>query len=419
MTSVKQQLSRDGLLALANAYSDQPGTCLLYSGGDLDSAQCSYLCLFPKKTIVVDSDDQDPWSLPLTFSGKSVPEWVGYFSYEMGAFSDQDKRIPFQPPQIPLALFYSPSVVVEVDHRTGKTIVHSDESLTLEDLYKEAPKTEPFALRIGQFGDEKDLYYEKIARAKDLIYSGDIYQVNLSQKFTLSGQSRPFDLFEKSAHINPAPFMAYLRFSDFAIISTSPERFLSKKGDLLETRPIKGTAARGKTAERDENLKQQLLSSPKDRAELLMITDLMRNDLGKISLPGSVCTEKIWHLESYTNVHHMLSIIRSLALPGLSPIEIIRHCFPGGSITGCPKLRSMEVIHQLEKRSRGIYTGSIGYFSGNQDFDFNIAIRTLLWKKNAVDFHLGGAIVADSHPEAEYLETLQKGESIFSALNMT
>jgi para-aminobenzoate synthetase component 1 len=200
------------------------------------------------------------------------------------------------------------------------------------------------------------------------------------------------------------------------MISTSPERFLCKKDQWLETRPIKGTIQRGKTVEEDEILKKKLLSSSKERAELLMITDLMRNDLGKISVIGSVQALEIWRCEAYTNVFHLLSIIRSQARPELTPLDIVRSCFPGGSITGCPKLRAMEVIDQLEERSRGIYTGAIGYFTGGGNFDLNIAIRTLVANNHFFSLQLGGGIVIDSNPEEEYQETLFKGASIFQIL---
>jgi para-aminobenzoate synthetase component I len=412
----KQQLSREEFLALARAYSAQPGTTLFYSGGAYSSSRCSFLCLSPEESIVVSSFDKHPWNMQLDFSGCSYPEWVGYFSYEMGAFSDPDKQVPYSVPKIPLAFFYKPSIVVEWDHISEQAVVHSRSGLTLDDLERKNFSPVDFSLKPEKNGDSPWEYCEKVSEAKELIQSGDVYQVNLSQEFTFKGGSDPFELFCKVSSINPAPFMAYMRLEDFALISSSPERFLQRRGDSLETRPIKGTSPRGKTARDDRLQKEQLLSSVKERAELLMITDLMRNDLGRISLPGSVETEKLWHLESYQNVHHLLSIIRSTARSDLTSLEMIRSCFPGGSITGCPKLRAMEAIHSLEMRSRGIYTGSIGYFTGKQDFDFNIAIRTLLWTESEVNLQLGGAVVADSDPENEYLETFHKGQSLFHAL---
>lgn len=414
MSSNNLYLTREELLGLARKYADLPGTTLFYSGGVFDSSQRSYLCLHPKEKIV--ANNQNPWNLPITFSGRQYPEWVGYFSYEMGAFSDPEKKIPHLKSDLPYAVFYQPSTVLEVDHRTGKATVHGDQKIDLQEVEQGVQK--PASLRMIQKGEEQAVYLNKVREAQQLIREGEIYQVNLSQEFIYEGDSDPFAVFESVVKINPAPFMVFMRLEDCAFVSSSPERFLQKRGDMLETRPIKGTSKRGKTLEEDHRRKEELLTSPKEKAELLMITDLMRNDLGRVSLTGSVNTEKIWHLESYTNVHHMLSIIRSIAQKELEPLEIVRSCFPGGSITGCPKLRAMEVIHQLEQRSRGIYTGSIGYFTGMGDFDFNIAIRTLFWKTDRISVQLGGAIVSDSIPEKEYEETLHKGESLFHSLNL-
>ena len=235
----------------------------------------------------------------------------------------------------------------------------------------------------------------------------------------MESQSNTFDLFYKMMLDNPAPMSAYIQSDAFSILSTSPERFLKKKEGRLETRPIKGTVSRGKTAEQDELNRNDLINSEKNRAELLMITDLMRNDLGRVSQTGSVHTPKIWECEAYTNVFHLVSTVQSEALPDLSSVQLLRQVFPAGSITGCPKLSAMEVIHQQEKRARGIYTGSIGYFSGNGDFDFNVAIRTLLAQEGMIDLQVGGAVVIDSVPEDEFKETEHKGASMFKALGIS
>ncbi|KIC71266.1 anthranilate synthase component I family protein [Candidatus Protochlamydia amoebophila] len=255
-----------------------------------------------------------------------------------------------------------------------------------------------------------------INEAKEWIFSGHVYQINLSQEFTFEGVLRPFDVFRQLIEINPAPFSAYLKADHYTIVSSSPERFLQKKEKLLETRPIKGTIQRGGYFEEDQLFKERLISSEKEKAELLMITDLMRNDLGKISEIGSVKTVDLWRCEAYTNVYHLISIIRSIALKHLKSLEIIRSAFPGGSITGCPKLKAMECIQKLENRSRGIYTGSMGYMTGKGDFDLNIAIRTLVFKDNYISFQVGGGIVIDSDPINEYAETLFKGDSLFRVL---
>lgn len=456
------QLTPKNVLRLAGNFSEEVGTCLFYSGGSFETSRRSFLCLFPYERIwvkdrkvwqqrscenaVCSYDAIDPWEglidvMTPSNPNCSLPEWVGYFGYEMGAFSDREVQLQYVPASIPDAYFMRPAFVLALDHKscTGTLLARMGEQPHLPShqqqwldrltcrkewpaLLSELSKTDSQKcekrLTFAKPVESADTYSQKIEIAKELIRSGDIYQVNLSQEFLLKGESQPFTIFDKLVSINPAPFTAFLRFPHFAIISSSPERFLSKMGNILETRPIKGTAPRGKTQEEDLQNKEELLSSPKERAELLMITDLMRNDLGKVSLPGSVITEKIWHCEAYTNVYHLLSVIHSQAIPDMHFLEIIRSCFPGGSITGCPKLRAMQVINALEKRSRGIYTGSIGYVAGNGDFDFNIAIRTLAWTEDSLSIQLGGAIVADSDPQKEYEETLHKGASIFRALGM-
>lgn len=420
-------------------FADELGTCLLYSGGFQDAAKKSILFLFPYEQIWIKNPENAWESLreKISFSGKETPEWSGYFGYGMGACSDAEKVIPMPSSHFPLAYWQRCAVTLEVDHDTEEgTLSIAEDCLHAlpshqQDLVKKM-SSEAFwhhlnnqflpREKVGPYfpiaeSDTLDSYSLKIDKIKKLIYSGDVYQVNLSQHFKLKGKGHPFEIFLEIAELNPAPFSAFFQLGDQgAIISSSPERLLKKSHSLLETRPIKGTISRGKTPSEDAENKKELLCSEKDRAELLMITDLMRNDLGRISLPGSVQTLEFGRCEAYHNVFHLVSIIQSQALPHLHPLEIVRSCFPGGSITGCPKLKAMEIISDIENRSREIYTGSLGYFTGLGDFDFNIAIRTLKWVEGVVDIQLGGAIIADSDPIKEFEETLHKGASIFHIL---
>lgn len=397
-------MSRDDLLSLASRYADTPGTTLLYSGGDFETSNQSFLCLYPIETISFSITEEDPWTQLkslLHFENQcSFPRWIGYLTYEMGARADVP--LPYSTNSIPDVFFQRFAIVLAIDHSKDKaTLIHQQATSSI---------IHPF--------DSQEIYFRKIEEAKEHILSGDIYQVNLSQQMTVQTEHDPFTCFSNLVRQNPAPFCAYINGPDFSIISSSPERLLCKKGSRLETRPIKGTAPRGKTPEEDTANLHHLQNSPKEKSELLMITDLMRNDLGKISQPGSVQVDAIWKVEAYTNVFHMLSVIHSQALD-LHPLELLKACFPGGSITGCPKLSSMEIIHKLEQRPRGIYTGSIGYFTDDGDFDFNIAIRTFVHQNKKINIQLGGAIVFDSVPEQEYQETLHKGASIFKALDLT
>lgn len=406
----------DEPLELAGRFSDVEGTALLYSGGRLDSAQNSYLCLFPKEKIILTAQrgcwEELQRALGAFESDLPIPKWIGYLGYEMGCFADRDVESLYFPSKIPDACFYRPSVVIHFDHNTSQATLYAEKEISLK---RERIQTKS-DLKLGFRSDTFESYADKIAQAKEWILEGEIYQVNLSQEFHLEGESDPFQFFQTVSRLNPAPFSAFAQCGDFALVSSSPERLLSRRGDLLETRPIKGTAPRGKTAEEDAFNRQALLSSEKERAELLMITDLMRNDLGRVSAPGSVKTKEIWRCEAYANVFHLLSIIEGRS--GESSVSLIKQLFPGGSITGCPKLRAMEAIALLEKRPRGVYTGSIGYFAANGDFDFSIAIRTLVVHPTYVQIQLGGAIVIDSDPVKEFEETLHKGESLFKVLGV-
>jgi para-aminobenzoate synthetase component 1 len=236
--------------------------------------------------------------------------------------------------------------------------------------------------------------------------------------FSCSFEGDPFLIFTKLFKLNPAPFYAFIHTPDHSIISTSPERFIYQNGNYIETRPIKGTMPRGKSPE-DDKLNAKILNhSPKDDAELSMIVDLMRNDLSKICLPHTVKVIKHKILESYTNVFHLVSVVSGELRPGTDSIDIFKASFPAGSITGCPKIRSMEIITEIENTARGVYTGSIGYISLFDTMDMNVAIRSATIYKNMLYFNVGGGIVYDSKPEMEYLETLHKGKTFFQVLKL-
>jgi para-aminobenzoate synthetase component 1 len=262
-------------------------------------------------------------------------------------------------------------------------------------------------------------YVRSIERILRYIEEGDIYQVNLSQRFHTPYDGDPFGLFLRLYEINPAPFFAYLNAGPFQIMSSSPERFLELRGDRIETRPIKGTLPRGRTPEQDQINGQELLQSEKNRAELAMITDLLRNDIGRVSAYGTVQVQDEARLEAYTNVFHLVSIVTGRMAEGKDLVDLLRATFPGGSITGCPKIRSMEIIDKLEPTVRSVYTGSIGYLGFDGSMDLNIAIRTLIHKGKDLYYQVGGGIVYDSDPQAEYEETLHKAASMREAVAST
>jgi len=260
-------------------------------------------------------------------------------------------------------------------------------------------------------------YLSAVERVREYIYAGDIFQANLSQRFEVPIDEPAWQYYRRLRARTAAPFAAYLEYPDFAIASASPERFLRVDGrGHVETRPIKGTRPRGVGPEHDAALAQALAESAKDRAENLMIVDLMRNDLSRVCAPHSVRVSELFSLERHPTVHHLVSAVVGELADGTDPLDLLRASFPGGSITGAPKLRAMEVIAELEPSRRGAYCGSIGYWSVTGELDTSIAIRTAVAAGGRVYFSAGGGIVADSDPAQEYQETLDKARALIDAV---
>jgi para-aminobenzoate synthetase component 1 len=299
----------------------------------------------------------------------------------------------------------------------------------------------------------RDSYCRTVLRAKEYIAAGDIYQVNLSQRFQCGIEVSPAEAYLALRESNPAPYCAYLDIGEAQILSSSPECFLKVHGRHVVTRPIKGTRPRGTTPEEDARIAAELLASPKDNAELVMITDLERNDLGRVCEFGSIHVSELVRVESYATVHHLVATVEGQLRRDVSPVDCVRACFPGGSITGAPKIRAMQIIDELEPHARGVYTGAVGFLGFNGVSHLNIAIRTAVYQAVTTDaadgagghralptvgndepveragpgrrsglsgrltFHAGGGIVADSEPDAEYDETLAKAQGIFNAID--
>jgi len=262
----------------------------------------------------------------------------------------------------------------------------------------------------------RETYRRAVQKARDYIAAGDIFQVNLSQRFACPLLTSPWLLYQRLRRINPAPFAAYLNYPEVVVASASPERFLQVRNRVVETRPIKGTRRRGKNPAEDRSLRTELLNSGKDRAELVMIIDLERNDLGRVCSFGTVHVPELISLEEYATVFHLVSTVKGTLAPEKDLVDLLKATSPGGSITGAPKIRAMEIIEELEPVKRGIYTGSIGYLGFDGSADLNIAIRTFIIKDRAVYFQVGGGIVADSDPDAEYWETIDKARALVRAL---
>jgi para-aminobenzoate synthetase component 1 len=263
---------------------------------------------------------------------------------------------------------------------------------------------------------DRESYLNTVRRVLEYIAAGDVFQVNLSQRFSSRGKLQPLDVYLRLRNHSPAPFSAFLRSRDLAVISASPEWFYQTRGDRIVTRPIKGTRPRGPSPQEDARLAAELAASAKDRAELTMIVDLERNDLGRVCRYGSVVVKDALQVESFAQVHHLVATVEGLLRPDVGPVDIVQAMFPGGSITGAPKIRAMEIIDELEPNRRSLYTGAIGYLSRGGSSAFNIAIRTIVIEGGLASYQVGGGIVADSDPESEYEETLAKGRALRAVL---
>ncbi len=288
-----------------------------------------------------------------------------------------------------------------------------------ERLLRVRRATPPAAWSIAAKPDlSREQFKAAVRRAIDYIEAGDIYQANITQRFRarLPAGCDRLALYQALRTRNPATFAAYLDFGDTAILSSSPERFLKLADGNVETRPIKGTRPRGRTPAEDSALAAELLESVKDRAENLMIVDLLRNDISRVCEIGSVKAPVLFGLESYATVHHLVSVVTGRLGHGRDAVDLLRACFPGGSVTGAPKIRAMEIIAELEPTARGPYCGSIGYLSADGNMDSNIVIRTYAIQGNDLTFQVGGGIVADSDPQAEYEESLAKAKALIEVL---
>ncbi len=306
--------------------------------------------------------------------------------------------------------------VLAYDHAAERWL---SEGFPLERIdWDRAEKEETPELPLLKFEPDLDgpAFRQMVRRARDYIAAGDIYQVNLSQRFRARWPRglRPFDFYEHLRRVSPAPYSALLRIGSQTLFSTSPELFLRLSGRSVRTCPIKGTRPRFRDPEADEKSAYDLLTSQKEIAELIMITDLERNDLGRICEFGSVLPMELLALERYQHVFHLVSTIDGVLRPEVAHLDALRSCFPGGSITGAPKKRAMEIIAELEPVARGPYTGAIGWIGYNEESKFNIAIRTALLEDSELSLHVGAGIVADSNPQLEYEETLHKAAGFFA-----
>ncbi|MFP4055535.1 MAG: aminodeoxychorismate synthase component I [Candidatus Brocadiia bacterium] len=352
---------------------------------------------------------------------------VGYLGYDLCHFVERLPRTTVDDIGLPDLHFALYDAVAAYDHAAGQWYAASLSgeagAARVDAVLANATPDERFAGLPAARGPirgnfTRRAYLAAVERTKAYIAAGDIFQANLSQRFETSLGVPPAELYRRLRRANPAPFAAYLALDDCggAVLSSSPERFLRVEGRRVETRPIKGTRPRGRSPDEDRRLAQELLGSAKDAAELTMIVDLERNDLGRVCDYGSVVVAEHKALEAYASVFHLVSTVEGTLHARRDLVHLLKATFPGGSITGAPKVRAMEIIDELEPTRRSVYTGSIGYMGLDGTADLNIAIRTILVRGGRAFFQVGGGIVADSEPQAEYQETLDKGQRLFRAL---
>ena len=389
----------------------------------------------------------EPGPCPTPFPGGAV----GYFSYDLCGLIEKLPRTAVDDLALPECCLALYDLVVTLDHLENRVYIAStgfpeqDEEKRVTRAHrrlKEARerllsprhsvlRSSPSALEpvLGECQGKPGItlrsnftrrnYLAAVETAREYIARGDIFQVNLSQRFDADLPLPPYELYQRLRGINPAPFAAYLNLGDVTVVCASPERFLKADDGLVETRPMKGTRPRGRSPAQDEALARELLSSAKDRAENVMIVDLERNDLGRVCRYGTVRVRELWTLEKYATVFQLTSCVEGRLRPEKNRVDLLKACFPGGSITGAPKVRAMEIIDELEPTRRSIYTGSIGYLGFGDTMDLNIVIRTILVKDGRAFLQVGGAVTYDSDPQAEYQETLDKARALFQALGLS
>ncbi len=455
LTGVRVQslVLQEEFVDLAARFAQLPGTVVLLSGGDLDCSRYHLLGALPwltlsgrSQTTTLTIDDQtlqlqaDPLTVlrsilerfhlqPGETSLPLAAGLMGYLAYDLKDTLETLPRTSVDDLQLPAMLLYASGLLVVHDKLDNSTRLMVPERAVggagpdeLIDRFHEltAAPVQPPAL-FGAAGDRlqsnfsQAAYQRAVQEVIDYIAAGDAYQVNLSQRFQVPFSGDAYSLFRHLFVQNPAPFFAFVQGGDHQIVSTSPERFLLRAGDRVETRPIKGTRPRGRTVAQDQALRDELAASSKDDAELSMIVDLLRNDIGKVCAAGSVRVAEHKRLEAYRNVYHLVSVVEGRLDQGKDAVDLIRATFPGGSITGCPKIRAMQIIDELESCRRHVYCGSIGYIGFDDTMDLSIAIRTATIVNGTMVFSVGGGIVFDSRPQDEYEETLHKGHTLMAA----
>jgi anthranilate synthase component 1 len=365
-------------------------------------------------------------AVPETNQLPFVGGWFVFLTYELVSEIEPGLDIPQPAGKLPVAMAARIPVAVIVDHEQATTTIiaetdYADAVKAVEtdlQVTKHASDRSTHNINFQVNEEDKNIYLRSMQNVHNYIRDGDVFQVNLSRLWAGTTAGSPASgLYENLRQNNPAPFAGYMQLNDCAVLSSSPERLVTVRHNQVETRPIAGTRPRGIDTTSDELLQRELIAHPKERAEHVMLIDLERNDLGRICKPGSVQVNENMTIESYAHVHHIVSNITGQLREGITPVDVIRAVFPGGTITGCPKVRCMEIIGELEKAPRGAYTGSMGYVGHDGSLDLNILIRSIVIEGDTISFRAGAGLVADSVPEKELHETRAKAKGMLMALN--
>jgi anthranilate synthase component 1 len=390
---------------------------------EAEPGEGDFLVAFDRWWSSSPTDVKAPEDLPFTGG------WFVYLGYELAAWIEPCLRLPPAGEMLPVAAATRYSTAIVRDHEKHTTLIvaepgHDHRIAAIErDIIGLPPpdRREQEALRLARIIEAPPEHYlEAVERIHRYIREGDVFQVNISRPWRITAQESVDApaLYRNLRRHNPAPYSGIARWGDAAVISSSPERLVRVRGRTVETRPIAGTRPRGDSRITDSNRSAELLANPKERAEHVMLIDLERNDLGRICTPGSVTVDEFMVLESYAHVHHIVSNVKGVLRADITPGQVLRAVFPGGTITGCPKVRCMEIIAELEVEARGAYTGSMGYINRDGGMDMNILIRSMTVSANQVQLRAGAGIVADSVPEAELEETRAKALGLLRALGI-
>ena len=425
-TSIHKEISNSKLFkSQLLTWAQQFREVVFLDSNDYPQKYSNYDCILAVDAFTSITTDYHNAFEDLKQYQQTSKDWIfGYLSYDLKNDTEELNSSNYDGLQFPDLFFFQPKKLFLIKNNQLEIQylnmcdeeVEEDMDLILKTTISTSKKLNPIEIhqRIS-----KDLYQEKVERMLEYINKGDIYEANFCMEFYAETMINPLEKFFLLNDISKPPFAAYLKNNNYFLLSATPERYLKKENNKIISQPIKGTSKRFADFEKDEISKNNLALDPKERSENIMITDLVRNDLSRTAKKGSVEVEELCGIYSFLQVHQMISTITSIIDDQYCELDVIKNSFPMGSMTGAPKISAMKIIEKLEETKRGLYSGSVGYFAPNGDFDFNVVIRSILYnsKNNYISFSVGSAITALSIPELEYEECLLKAEAMIKVLN--